>query len=180
MKYVVTIWKAVVGIYHAYLPIEAAKSLFINAYDLVPLRLPKMQDHESLTLHWRSFLWWGREHAVISLAYNGGQCSIYDSLQPLPTQIPNEAKPKIVDALLMPIFMMGQHVCCFLFVLQMGPILHLWRPATIYNTDYQWCKTKHYWCSVDAHFKVLSSQNLLTAIIVFIIISAYELLLGLI
>jgi len=50
MKKVVTAWEAVVGIYLAYLPIEAAKSLFIDAYDLAPLILPEMQDQELLTL----------------------------------------------------------------------------------------------------------------------------------
>jgi hypothetical protein len=39
------------GIYLAYLPIEAAKSLFIDAYDLAPLILLKMEDQKLLTLH---------------------------------------------------------------------------------------------------------------------------------
>jgi len=43
-KYVVTFWEAVAGIYFAYLPKEAAKSLFIDANDLAPLILPKIQD----------------------------------------------------------------------------------------------------------------------------------------
>ena len=38
------------GIYLVYLLIEAAKSLFIDAYHLVPLILLKMQDQKSLTL----------------------------------------------------------------------------------------------------------------------------------
>jgi hypothetical protein len=37
MKKVVTVWEAVAGIYLAYLPIEAAKSLFIYTYDLALL-----------------------------------------------------------------------------------------------------------------------------------------------
>jgi len=40
----------------------------------VPLRIPKMQDHQSLTLHWRSFSWWGRERLSPCLRYKGSQC----------------------------------------------------------------------------------------------------------
>jgi len=132
-----------------------------------------MQDHKSLTLRWRSFSWCGREHASLSLAFKGGQYSIDDSLQPFTTLITRDAKPNIVDASLTLIFMMGQGACRFILVLQRRPILHLWQPATIHNSDYRWCNTKNRWHSIDVHFNVLSSQNLLTAIIVFKIISAY-------
>jgi hypothetical protein len=42
MKSVVTVWAAVTGMYLAYLPMEAAKSLFMDACDLAPLIIPKM------------------------------------------------------------------------------------------------------------------------------------------
>jgi len=106
------------GIYLAYQPMEAAKSLFIDAYGIAPLILPKMQDQKSLMLRWCSFSRCSREYAAIALAYKGGQYSINDNLQPFTTQITKDAKPKIVDALLMLILIMGQGVCHFVFVLQ--------------------------------------------------------------
>jgi len=84
------------GIYLAYLRIEAAKALFIDAYDLAPLILPKMQDQKLLMIDWRSFSWRGREHGSISLGYKSGQYSIYDSLEPFTTLITKDAKSKIV------------------------------------------------------------------------------------
>jgi len=50
---------------------------------------------------------------------------MYDSPDPLTTQITKKAKPKIVKAPLMLIFVMGQGACRFLFVLQWRPILYL-------------------------------------------------------
>jgi len=44
MKYVVTVTEDVVGKSHAYLPIEAAISLFMDASDKALLILPKMHD----------------------------------------------------------------------------------------------------------------------------------------
>jgi hypothetical protein len=172
MKSVVTVWAAVAGMYLAYLPMEAAKSLFMDACDLAPLIIPKMRDQKSLALRWRSFSWCGRGHADSSLAYNDREYSISDSLQPFTTQITKDAKPKIVDTLLMLIFMMEQGACRFLFVLQRWPILHVWQPATSHDSEYKWFKTNNRWWSVDAHFNVLSSQNLLTLISVFIMLSA--------
>ena len=39
----------------------------------MPLRLPKMQDHQLLTLHWCSFSGWGRERPSPCLLYKGCQ-----------------------------------------------------------------------------------------------------------
>jgi len=41
--------------------------------DQAPLRLPKMQDHPLLTLHWCSFSGWGRECPSTCLLYKGCQ-----------------------------------------------------------------------------------------------------------
>jgi gamma-glutamyl phosphate reductase len=40
----VTVLEHVAGISHTYLSIQAAISLFMDAYDNAPLRLPEMQD----------------------------------------------------------------------------------------------------------------------------------------
>jgi len=113
MKYVVTVWEAVMEIYLSSLPKEADKSLFIDADDLAPLGLPKMQDQSSLTYHWCSFSWCGREYAATSLAIKGGQYSVYESLQPFTTPITKDTKPKIVQALLTFIFKMGRELVIF-------------------------------------------------------------------
>jgi hypothetical protein len=55
------------------------------------------------------------------LAYKGGQYSISYSLQPFTTKITKDAKPKIVDAPLTLIFMMGQGAYRILFALQGQP-----------------------------------------------------------
>jgi hypothetical protein len=49
MKSVVTVWAAVAGMYLAYLPMEAAKSLFMDACDSMQLILLKMQEQKLLT-----------------------------------------------------------------------------------------------------------------------------------
>jgi len=46
----------------------------------------------------KSFLLMGREHVASSFAYNGGQYLSYNYLQPIATQMTQDAKPKIVDA----------------------------------------------------------------------------------
>lgn len=140
----------------------------------------KMSDKELLMLHWRSFSWCGSEHAGISLAYTGRQYCMHDSLQLFTTQISKDATPKIVETSLTIIFIMGQGLCHFLFVLQRQPILHSWQHATVDNSDYRWCKTNNRWRFLDGHLKVLCSQNLRTVRSVFIIMSASELRLGLI
>ena len=54
------------------LPEKAAITSYMNYCHKAILRLPKMQDQESLTLHWRSFSGWGREHIACVLALKGG------------------------------------------------------------------------------------------------------------
>ena len=84
---------------------KVAHTPFITVCNLSQLWLPKMQNQKLLTLRWRSFSSWGREHVAFSLSYKGGQYSIYDGLQPFTTLITNDAKPKIIDTLLMLISM---------------------------------------------------------------------------
>ena len=73
MKYVFTVQEAIAGISFAYLPMKIANHLFIHTCDQAPLRLPKMQDHQLLTLHGCSFSGWGRECLSTCLLYKGCQ-----------------------------------------------------------------------------------------------------------
>jgi len=66
-----------------------------------------MQGQKWLTLHWHSFSRWGRECVAFSFANKGGQYVFYEYLQPIATQITQDARPEIVDAPLMLISRMG-------------------------------------------------------------------------
>jgi len=73
MREFVTVEEAIVGISFTYLLTMAANDLFMDTCDQAPLRSPKMQDHQLLTLHWRLFSGWGREHLSTCLLYTGCQ-----------------------------------------------------------------------------------------------------------
>jgi len=55
------------------LPIKVANISVMTICNKCPLRLPRMQDLKSLTLHWRSFPGWGREHFSTFFDHKGGQ-----------------------------------------------------------------------------------------------------------
>jgi hypothetical protein len=111
-----------------------------------------MEDQQSLTLRWRSFSWWGREHLTLPFAYEGSQYFIYDYVQPITHKITQDTWQRIVDAPLTLIFIMGQGVCHFLFWLYRQPTLHLWLCATYHPADYWRYMTKNHWHSIDTHF----------------------------
>jgi len=115
VKLVVTVREAVVGTSLAYLPTEAGNSSLIEVCNQAPLRLPKLRDLKSLTLIWPSFSRWGRECDASAFAYEGGQYLSYDYLQPMPTLITQDARPKIIDAPLTLISMMGQGAFVYIF-----------------------------------------------------------------
>ena len=73
MEQVVIVQEAIAGKSLPYLLIEAANHLCMDTCDQVPLRLPKIQDHQLLMLHWRSFSGWGRERLSTCLLYKGCQ-----------------------------------------------------------------------------------------------------------
>jgi hypothetical protein len=134
------------------LPIEATNITFMTVCNLSPHRLSKIHDQESLTLHWHSFSWWGREHFTVSFAYRGNQYNVYDYMQPVTPQIIQDTWPRIIEALWMLILVMGQGAFNFLFCLSRQPILSLWLYATCCYTDCPRYMTKNRWRSVDAHF----------------------------
>jgi len=59
-----------------------------------------MQGQKSLTLRWSSDSEWGSDRLSLSFAENASQYHISEPLQQSATQITNEARPKIIDALL--------------------------------------------------------------------------------
>jgi len=64
-----------------------------------------------MTLSRGSFAECGRERDTFSFAYKGGPYLIDECLQPIATQITQDARPKIVDTPLTLIFRMGQGAC---------------------------------------------------------------------
>jgi hypothetical protein len=118
-------WRAIDAHFHdgagrvlqSVFPMKAGKNRFMSVYNLSEVWFPRTQDHQSLRLHWRSFSWWGREGIAIRFAYKGRQKWLYDLLQPIGAVISQDAWPKIIDAPLTLIFMMGQGGHCNLFCL---------------------------------------------------------------
>jgi len=120
-------------------------------------KLPMIPDQQSLTLRSHSFSWWGREGIAIYFAYKGRQKFLCDWLQPIGGVISPDAWPKIVDAPLTFIFMMGQGGYCSLFSLERQP-----KKFLSLNTTYRRCyfpgrMTNNRWRSVDAHFAMAVS-----------------------
>jgi len=126
--------------------------MFMDAWDQVPLILPKMQDQTSLMLWWCWFSRWGRERVAFSFSYNGSQYFIYNCLQSITTQITKGARPNTADALLTLIFKMGQGAChnhCCLLRLPIHWIC-ITTTESIFNLlTYKSCNC---WCSVATHF----------------------------
>jgi len=150
------------------LPIKAANNSIMTEYDISEVWFPRTHDQKLLTLRWHSFSWWGREGIAICFAYKGGQKYLYDWLQPIGGVISKDACPKIVDAPLTLIFMMGQGGYCNLFYLQRRPKIPLWLTTTYGRCDFPGRMTKNRWRSVDAHFhdgarRVLQSVLPITA-----------------
>jgi len=69
MNKVVIVWEAVAGISYASLPVQAANSVFVDDCEQVPLRLPKMQNHQSLMLCWGSLSRWCKKSGDCSVGY---------------------------------------------------------------------------------------------------------------
>jgi len=64
----------------------------------------------------------GRERVASVFAYKRGQYLSYDYLQRIPTLITQDARPRIVDALLMLISKLGQGVFVYIFRSQRRPV----------------------------------------------------------
>jgi len=96
-------------------PIMAAYTSPMNVCNQFPLRFTKMQGLKSLTLRTCLFSEWGREQVSFSCAYISGLLLIYECLHPIPIQITQDARWKIVDTQLTLIFSLrpGAYLSCF-------------------------------------------------------------------
>jgi len=131
---------------------KAAISSYMNYCNKKKLRLTKMQDRKLLTHQWCWFWGWGWEYIAIVFACKGGQWLIYGCWQAMANYITQDARPKIVDTVLMLMFGMGQGLCRNCFCPYRRPISPLWMFATNCLLDYTRYKTKRDWHSDDAHF----------------------------
>jgi len=61
--------------------------MYINNEAHIGRWLTMIQSEQWLTLHWRSFSWWGRECCAFAVSSEGGQYFIYDYLQPIAPQM---------------------------------------------------------------------------------------------
>ena len=89
----------------------------MTEYTLLEVSFPKAHDQKSLMLRWRSFSRWGREGIAMCFAYNYNQKYRSDWVQPNGGVVSQDTWPKIVDAPLTLIFMMGQGAFRVLFSL---------------------------------------------------------------
>jgi len=98
-----------------FLPIRAANTFNTHYSNQVTDSLPDLQNEKSLMLCWRSLSKWGMEHIAFSFDYKGSLYLIYECLQPIATQITQDAGRRMVEAPLTPIFRIGKGACvsCF-------------------------------------------------------------------
>jgi len=106
-------------------------------------------------------------------AWKGCHYFLYQLLQEIAAWITQDAKLRIVDALLMLIFRLGQCLCRCSFCLFRLPIRRLCITATNSLFNCLAFKTKNCWRSFDADINILSRQNLLWWITVCVLIWIY-------
>jgi len=93
------------------LPIKAAKMLIMDNSKQIASHLASLQDHESLTLCWRSFSEWGCYHVAFSFASKGCQYIGYGYQWANRYPISLLRTPKIVHSSLTLIVWMGLLLC---------------------------------------------------------------------
>ena len=128
------------------LPIKAANTSFMTICNLLPPRLPKIHDRESLTLGWFSCSWWGRERFTSTFAYKGNQYFIYDCLHPITPQITQDTWPRIVDAH----FAMGVSTICNHLIWHSPSFTLIWQPFQHFHLLSSW--SLH--CSLIIHINI--------------------------
>jgi len=111
-----------------------------------------MQDQKSFMLHWRSVLGGSSDIMSSIFAHQGLQYYEYGWMLLHSPVIIQDARPDIVDALMMLISMMVQGVCHLQFYLLRRPILLVWMHATLQPFGCWMGKTINRWLSIDAHF----------------------------
>jgi len=109
------IYRATTKYSWAFLSIITVKTIYIDNNLHIVLWSTMMDGQQLLTLCWRSFWRWRRKCFNFTFAYKGSQKFLHDWLQPIGGVISPDTWPKIVDAPLTLIFMMGHGGFCCLF-----------------------------------------------------------------
>ena len=146
-----------------FLPIWAVNNSILNMKISSMGWLPNMQQLKQLTLRWRSFPGCGREHVAVVFASSGCQYLINGCLQPIETQITQDAKLKIIDAPLTIILRMRQWACRCSYSQYRQSTSDKWMSATNWNINHPRCEAKNHWRSTDAH-----SQNRAVTVLLFL------------
>ena len=92
-----------------------------------------------------------RRNIPFLFTYIGCQQHLYVCFRSRVTHMTEDAKPRIVDALLTLIFKIGQEGYCYLLGQSQQPILHLRHSTTYCLWHYPGCKTKNRWRSAGAY-----------------------------
>lgn len=124
-------------------PIRTASTVLMYNQDQVTVQSPDLEDQKSFTLRWCLFLSDSKDVVPCIFAHIG---SLYFQLGLQWTRLQSITWPtwqKIVDALLMVIFRIGQRVCRFLFGIYWLLRLHLWMSVTNCPANLPRCNTKH-------------------------------------
>jgi len=114
--------------------------------------LSEMQGQQSLILCWCSFLEHGSDIFARVFPYNGGWWFDSELLGENSRGIFRDAKPTIIDSLLMLIYWKGQRACQLPFWLYSRPIHILWCHGTMQHFACPMWKTENRWGSTDADF----------------------------
>ena len=125
-----------------------------------------MQEQQSLTLHWCSFVKDSSNVVTSVFGCKGGQ--YFDHVSQRPSLLLNIrlTRPKIIDASLMLISRSGQQWSHLPYYLYKRPIQWLWMDVTMLPFDCWKCRTKNHWRSDDAHL-----NDILTVIGCYTIVS---------
>jgi len=88
----------------AFLPRKGANIMIMSVCHCTALELSMMQDQQSLTLSWHSFLGGGSDIGTSIFAQKGGQFYDYECMPLHGPRIIHDARPKIFDTPLTLIF----------------------------------------------------------------------------
>jgi hypothetical protein len=149
---------------------KPVKMMYIDYIDHIVVRLKMMQGQISLMLCWCSFSRLGREHVAFSFSYKGSQYYVYDHLQPVATETPQDTWALIIHAPVMIIFKMVQRGYLNLICQWRQPETPIWHLAMYRQSDNPRPKTENHWHSVDIDFNIFNSDFLLPWIMVEVII----------
>jgi len=122
-------------LYYVFWTNKAVNGWVISSNIHVMPWLSNMQTLRFLTLRWRTFTWWGNEDMVRCFGWKRCHYMVYKLLTQSDSYITQDARPKIVDALLMFISRMAQGACRCCFGSSRQPLPDLRMSATNRHLD---------------------------------------------